>query len=79
MYKNQCVKSALIRIFSGLYFLTFGLNTERYAVSVCIQSKCGKIRTRKIPNMDSFYAVNMSSFDEAVVSISQRIYIPYFF
>ena len=79
MYKNQCVKSVRIRIFSGLYFLTFGLNTERYEVCVCIQSKCGKIRTRKTPNTDSFYAVNMNAFDEAVVSISQRIYIPYFF
>ena len=31
---------------SGLHFPTFGLNTERYEVSVRIQSECGKIRTR---------------------------------
>ena len=31
-------------VFSGLYFPAFGLNTERH---VRIQSKCGKIRTRK--------------------------------
>ena len=29
--------------FSGLYFPAFGLNTERYGVSLRIQSKCGKI------------------------------------
>ena len=34
-------------VFSGRYFLLFGLNTERYGVSLRIQSKYGKIRTRK--------------------------------
>ena len=34
-------------VFSGLYFPTFGLNTERYSVSLRIQSECRKIRTRK--------------------------------
>ena len=33
--------------FSGRYFPAFGLNTERYFVSLLIQSKCGKIQTRK--------------------------------
>ena len=33
--------------FFGPYFLAFGLNTERYEVSLRIQSECGKIRTRK--------------------------------
>ena len=32
-------------VFSGLYFAAFGLNTG--GVSLCIQSECGKIRTRK--------------------------------
>ena len=27
---NHCVKSVLIRSFSGSYFPAFGLNTERY-------------------------------------------------
>ena len=53
----HCVKSVLIRSFSGPYFLAFGLNTERYSVSLHIQSECGKIRTRKIPNTDTFHAV----------------------
>ena len=30
------------RSFSGLYFLAFGLNTERYGACHRIQSKCGK-------------------------------------
>ena len=34
-------------VFSGPYFPTFALNTERYGVSLRIQSECGKIWTRK--------------------------------
>ena len=34
-------------VFSGPYFTAFGLNTERYGVSLCIQFKYGKILTRK--------------------------------
>ena len=41
----------------GPYFYTFGLNTERYSVSHHIQSKCGKIRARRTPSMDTFHAV----------------------
>ena len=33
-------------VIPGPYFPTFGLKTERYFVSLCIQSECGKIRTR---------------------------------
>ena len=40
-------KVSIYGVFSGPYFLAFGLNTERYEVSLRIQSKCGKIRTRK--------------------------------
>ena len=43
--------------FFCLYFPTSGLNTERYGASLRIQSECGKIRTRKTPNMDAFHAV----------------------
>ena len=53
----NCVKSVRIRSFSGPYFPAFGLNTGRYVVSLRIQSKCRKIRTRKTPNMDTFHAV----------------------
>ena len=34
-------------VFSGPYFLVFGLNTEICVVNFCIQSKYRKIRTRK--------------------------------
>ena len=34
-------------VFSGSYFPTFELNTERYSVTLRIQSECGKTRTRK--------------------------------
>ena len=39
------------------YFPAFGLNTERYGLSLRIQSGGGKIWTRNIPNTDSFHAV----------------------
>ena len=55
--KEHCVKSVRIRSFSGPYFPAFGLNTERYGVSLRIQSECGKIRTKKTPNTDTFHAM----------------------
>ena len=56
---NHCVKSVCIRSYSGPHFPAFGLNTEIYSVSLRIQSKCGKIRTTKPPNTDTFLAVNI--------------------
>ena len=53
----HCVKSACIRSYSGPHSPAFELNTERYVVSLQIQSECGKIRTRITPNMGTFYAV----------------------
>ena len=50
----HCVKSVGIRSYSGSYFPAFGLNMERYRVSLCIQSECGKMRTRITPNTDTF-------------------------
>ena len=49
---------------SGLlpYFPAFGLSTERYFVSLRIQSKCGKRWTRKTSNTDTFHAVLLSKF-----------------
>ena len=51
------IKSVRIANYSGLHFPAFRLNTERYSVSLCIQYKCGKMRTRITPSMDNFYAV----------------------
>ena len=43
--------------FSGPYFSALGLHTERYYISLRIQSNCGKIQTRQTPNTDNFNAV----------------------
>ena len=42
--KLRCLKSVRIRSFFGPHFSTFGLNTEKYGVSLRIQSECRKIR-----------------------------------
>ena len=53
------MKSVRIRSFTGQYFPAFGLNTEKYGVSLHIQPKCGKITTRKTSNTDTFHAVGV--------------------
>ena len=58
--KNHSVKSVRTRSFSGPDFPAFGLTTEIYSVNLRIQSKCGKIRTRKTPKTDTFHALNLS-------------------
>ena len=58
-YLRHCMKSVRIRGFSGPYFPIFRLSTERYSVSLCIQSECGKIRIRKTLNTDIFHAVSV--------------------
>ena len=50
----HCAKSVRILSFSGPYFSAFRVNTEIISVN---QSECGKIRTRKTPNTDTFYVV----------------------
>ena len=50
-------KSVRIRSFSGSYFSVFGLNTDIYRVNLLILSEYGKMRTRKTPNVDIFYAM----------------------
>ena len=62
IFETQCVKSLRIRRFSSPHIPTFGLNTERYSVSLRILSEYGKTRTRKTPNTDTFHAV--ASFDK---------------
>ena len=59
MEQNHCLKSVRIWSFFGPYFPAFGLNTERYAASLHIQSECRKIQTRKIPNTNTFHAANV--------------------
>ena len=52
----HCEKSVCIRSYSGPYFPAFGLNTERYRVSLRIRSERWEIRTRITLNTDTFYA-----------------------
>ena len=42
---RYCVKNVPIRSYSSPCFPAFGLNTERYSVSVCIQSERGENNT----------------------------------
>ena len=57
--RQHSVKGVRIRSYSGPYFPVFGVNTERYSVSLLIQSECGKTQTRITPITHTFYAVLM--------------------
>ena len=58
----NCVKSVRIRSYSGPNFAAFGLNTERYGVSLSIRTECGKMRTRITSNTDKFSRSVMLKF-----------------
>ena len=76
-FASHCVKSVCIRSYSGTHFPAFGLNMERYSVSLRNQSECGKIRTRITPNTDTFYAVSVASFlKSSPVLMSRRLIFP---
>ena len=73
--KLNCVKSVRIRSFSGPHFPAFGLNTERYGVygvSLRIQSKFGKMRTRKTPKTGTFHEVLFSLIKAALYVLPIR-------
>ena len=53
----HCVRSIRILSYSGPHFRAFELNTERYFVSLRIQSQCGKMRTRITPSKGTFHVV----------------------
>ena len=42
---------------SGPYFLAFGLNTERYEVSLLFRQNAGKYRPEITPYLNTFHAV----------------------
>ena len=50
------VRNVRIQSFSGQYFPALGPNAEREGVSLRIQSKCGKIRTRKPPKTSKYFS-----------------------
>ena len=62
-FQLHYVKSVGVRSYSGAHFPAFRLNTERYGVSLRIQSECGKMRTRITPNTETFYAVLSSKMN----------------
>ena len=68
-WSNHCVKSVHIRSLSGLHFPAFGAfgpNREIYSVNLHIQSKCGKIRTTKNPNTDTFYTMSSDCLNKLI-------------
>ena len=60
-YDFHCVKYVRIRSYAGSHFLAFELNTERYSLSLRIQSECKKMRTIITRNTDTFCAVFSST------------------
>ena len=58
-FSSRHVLEFYSKFFWSLFFPAFRLNTERYAVSLRIQSKCGKIIDQKNSNSDTFHAVNV--------------------
>ena len=64
------VKSVRVWSFSSPHFPAFVLNTERYGVSHHFHTECGKIRTRKTPNTDTFHVV-------IITYICEKITIPF--
>ena len=67
---KHCLKSVRYRSFCGSYFPAVRLNTQRYGVPLRAQSECGKIRTRKTPNTDTFHAVYVS---EIKINYEERV------
>ena len=63
-------------VFSGPYFPVCGLNSERYFVSLRIQSECGKIRTRK-SSVSGRISYSVTSFEDwcdlAIFSLAGKI------
>ena len=55
----HCMKGVQIRSFFWSVFSAFGLNTERYGVSLRIQSNTGKYEPEKTPYLDTFHAVSI--------------------
>ena len=68
-HKTHCVKGARVRSYSDPHFPAFRLNMERYGVSLCIQFKCGKMRTKINPDTDTFYSVTISQIPSSCLIV----------
>ena len=64
------MKNVDIRSYSGPYFPAFGLNMERYGVSLLIQSECEKVRTRINPNTDTLRNVYYLILGKQIILIA---------
>ena len=60
--RKKCPNSEFILVRN---FPAFGLNTERYRVSLHIQPECGKMRTMITPNTDTFRAMKTKDKHES--------------
>ena len=56
----------------GPYFPVFGLNKERYSVSLRIQPECGKIRTRKAPNKDTLRSDKLDEIKDLQIKCMEK-------
>ena len=56
-FSCHCVKSVRILSFSSLCFPALWLNRVIYSINLIIQLECWKIRAKKSPDTDNFYAV----------------------
>ena len=75
LINSPSLKSVRVRSFSGPCFPAFGLNTERYSVSLCIQSECGKIRARKTLNTDTLHTASSTYFLSEFLTESVTVHV----
>ena len=87
----HCMKSVCIGIFSGPYFPSFGLNTQRSSLSLCLESKYGGntdqkkseyghfSRSGKVKDMYFFSGENsLGKRRTAEVNTRQGMFLEYF-
>ena len=72
----HCVKIVRIRRYSGPYFPAFKLNTQRYGVSLRIQSECGKMLNRVTSNTSTFHAVANSLISQKICLVKRMKQYP---
>ena len=73
-FSTICKKCPNLKFFLGPYFPTYRLNTKFCSLNLRIQSKSGKIRTRKNSKLDQFSRSGCESYIQAVARIYGYIY-----
>ena len=67
--------------YSQLFWSACSRIMERYSASLCIQSECGKIRTRITPITATFHAMKMSFIvliSSRTVKIAKKLYSSFY-